>query len=108
MTLPEPAAQLLRLRRRGPRPLEILVDGSPVRCFEGETIATAVLSRRRWVSSDAQRLHGLWCGIGTCFECVVFVDGIPGVRACMTSVRGGMEVRTRIDPLAPFEEEPAE
>lgn len=105
MTRLHPAAQLLRLRRRGPRPLEILVDGSPVRCFEGETIATAILSRRPWISSDAQRMHGLWCGIGTCFECVVFVDGVPGVRTCMTRVRGGMEVRTRIDRLSPAAEE---
>jgi predicted molibdopterin-dependent oxidoreductase YjgC len=86
----------MRLGRHGPRSLEILVDGHPILCYEGETIATAILAQRRYVGSDAQRLHGLWCGIGICFECVVTVDGKPGVRACMTRVRPGIQVSTEI------------
>jgi predicted molibdopterin-dependent oxidoreductase YjgC len=31
--------------------------------------------------------------MGTCFECLVQVDGQPNVQACMVAVRAGMQVR---------------
>ena len=34
------------------------------------------------------------CGMGVCFECRVRVDGQAHVRACLTTVREGMEVET--------------
>jgi predicted molibdopterin-dependent oxidoreductase YjgC len=34
-----------------------------------------------------------YCMMGVCFECLVEVDGVPNVQACMTSVREGMTVR---------------
>ena len=36
--------------------------------------------------------RGPVCGMGTCFECRVTVDGIQGRRACLEPVREGMEV----------------
>jgi predicted molibdopterin-dependent oxidoreductase YjgC len=36
--------------------------------------------------------RGLFCGMGLCFDCLVCVDGHPGVRACVTTVRDGMRV----------------
>jgi D-hydroxyproline dehydrogenase subunit gamma len=98
MNLSRSVAQLLRLRRGGSPPLEIRVDGSPMGCFEGEAISTAIWSERPGISLDGMRVRGLWCGIGVCFECVVVVDGVAGVRACMTRVRPGMEVRTGMGP----------
>lgn len=89
--------QVLRLRRQGSRALHIVVDDLSTRCFEGETIATAILAQRCYIGSDAMRTHGLWCGIGICFECVVTVDGVPGIRACMRRVEPGINVRTQID-----------
>jgi aerobic-type carbon monoxide dehydrogenase small subunit (CoxS/CutS family) len=38
--------------------------------------------------------RGLFCGIGTCFECLVDVNGESSVRACMRSVADGDDVRT--------------
>ncbi len=90
------SGQVLRLRRPARGPVTITVDGIAVRCFEGETISTAILALRSWIGSDGKRAHGLWCGIGVCFECVVTVDGVAGVRACMTPVRPGMEVVTAL------------
>lgn len=101
MNLPRSVAQLLRLRRGGSPPLQIRVDGSPMGCFEGETIATAIWSQRPGISFDGVRVRGLWCGIGVCFECVVVVDGVAGVRACMARVWPGMEVRTGMGPPVP-------
>jgi hypothetical protein len=34
-----------------------------------------------------------FCGMGTCFECRVTVDGVPHQRSCQIIVRDGMEVR---------------
>ena len=34
------------------------------------------------------------CGMGTCFECRVTIDGQPHQRSCQTLCREGMEVRT--------------
>lgn len=36
--------------------------------------------------------RGVFCGMGSCFDCLVTVDGRPGVRACMTPVVAGMRV----------------
>jgi NADH dehydrogenase/NADH:ubiquinone oxidoreductase subunit G len=31
--------------------------------------------------------------MGVCFDCLVEIDGVPNVQACMTRVREGMRVR---------------
>jgi sarcosine oxidase subunit alpha len=36
--------------------------------------------------------RGPVCGIGTCFECRVTIDGARGRRACLEPVREGMQV----------------
>ena len=78
---------------RGPR-VEILLDGSPVEAYEGETVATVLLARgeittRTTVKGESR---GIFCGMGVCFDCLVVVDGVPNTRACMTWVRDGMQV----------------
>lgn len=87
--------------RRGRR-IIFTFDGNPIEAYEGETIAAAlhaagirVLSRTR----DGNP-RGLFCAIGKCSSCLVTVDGIPNVRACMTLVREGMEVRSQRGPGA--------
>ena len=42
--------------------------------------------------------RALFCGIGICYECVVEVDGRPGVRACRIMIRPGMCVVTQDGP----------
>ena len=31
--------------------------------------------------------HGVFCGMGVCFDCLVVVDGVPDARACMACGR---------------------
>lgn len=79
--------------------VEILVDGHPVRAYEGESVAAALLAAgRRALRSTPLRgePRGLYCGIGACFDCVMTVDGEPGVRTCQTPVRAGMRVDTQL------------
>ena len=92
---PASPAQLERLPTFSRQPqVNLLVDGSGVTCFAGETVSSAILTTRRWVAGDEVRLRGIYCGIGVCFECVITIDGVSGARACMTPVRDGMRVST--------------
>ncbi len=78
--------------------VEIVVDGQPCAVPEGVTVAAALLQdgwralrRTRW----RREPRSLFCGMGICQECVVMVDGRPGVRSCLTLVRPGMQIETR-------------
>ena len=80
------------------RPVDILVDGNPLRAFEGESVAAALLATGRRTLRTTARLgspRGLYCGIGVCFDCVMVIDDRPNVRACQTPVREGMRVLTQ-------------
>jgi predicted molibdopterin-dependent oxidoreductase YjgC len=78
--------------------IELRVDGSPVLAYPGETLAAALVAagRRAFRRTAQGDLRGPFCNMGVCFECVVTVDGVPNVRACMTTVRPGMAVETGI------------
>ena len=77
-------------------PISFLVNGCLVQAYAGESIAAALLANgwrvfRNAGSSNSPR--GLFCGMGICFDCLVTVDGVPNVRACMTMVREGCVVQ---------------
>ncbi len=70
-------------------------DGAEVRAHPGETIAAALLAaghRRLRTTRVGGRPRGLFCAIGTCFDCLVRVDGGRPVRACLTPASPGVEV----------------
>ncbi|MGZ4279715.1 MAG: (2Fe-2S)-binding protein [Solirubrobacteraceae bacterium] len=73
-------------------------DGEPVACEPGQTIAAALLADGRRVlrrTRVAGAPRGMFCGIGACFDCLVVLNGRPGVRACLTDVAEGDDVRTQ-------------
>lgn len=77
--------------------IRIELDGRPIDCRAGETIGVALLAadeRTLRITPRRARPRGLFCAMGVCFECLVEVDGRTGVRACLTTVRDGMVVRT--------------
>lgn len=76
--------------------VEIVVNGVPLRVAPDESLAAAlfnagVRSTRRSAGGESR---GPLCGMGTCFECRVTVDGIAQRRACLEPVRDGMTVDT--------------
>ena len=88
-------------RRLGPldsrQPLTVEVDGELVAAFAGETVATVLLALGRQVFRHTEKMHaprGIYCGMGVCFDCLVTIDGVEGVRACMTPVAEGMVIAT--------------
>lgn len=82
--------------RRG-RPVELMFDGRPLAAFEGETVAAALIAAGiRVLRTTAEgESRGVFCGMGTCYDCLVVIDGRPSRRACMEPVRDGMEVHTQ-------------
>jgi predicted molibdopterin-dependent oxidoreductase YjgC len=72
------------------------VDGESQPAYLGDTIAVALYraGRRAWRQTQAGDWRGLLCGMGTCYDCLLTVDGVPGLRACQVLVREGMRVET--------------
>lgn len=72
-------------------------DGREIEAREGTSLAAALLEAGETVlsrSSKYRRPRGVSCARGHCPNCMVRVDGMPDVRACMVPVRAGMEVET--------------
>lgn len=78
------------------QPLTIVVDGEPAEAYAGESVATVLLALglRTFRHTDKGAPRGLFCGMGVCFDCLVTVDGVDNVRACMTPVAEGMVIDT--------------
>jgi sarcosine oxidase subunit alpha len=75
--------------------LTFTFDGKPVAALRGDTIASALFAAGRRTFSRSFKYHrrrGLMCCAGNCPNCMVAVDGAPGVRACTEPVREGMQV----------------
>ena len=74
-------------------PLTITVDGKPIKAFQGETIASALMRNGHFVSRtiDGKPL-GVYCNIGVCHSCVMTVNGQLGVRICQTPVSDGCRI----------------
>jgi sarcosine oxidase subunit alpha len=74
----------------------IVVDGVPYRVAGDIALAAALLNLG--VTAFRRDLRGQprapLCGMGTCFECRVAIDGIRNSRACLEPVREGMQVET--------------
>lgn len=71
-------------------------DGEPMRAEAGQTIAAAlmadgIVSWRSTRFGDSPR--GILCGIGVCYDCLLTLNGEPNVRACVTRVEAGDDVR---------------
>jgi sarcosine oxidase subunit alpha len=70
-------------------------DGRAVEGLEGDTVASALYAGGQRTFSRSFKYHrrrGLLCCAGQCPNCLVAVDGAPGVRACVEPVREGMAV----------------
>ena len=76
--------------------LAVTIDGTAFTARAGDSVAAALLESgalacRTTPVSGAPR--GPFCMMGVCFDCLVEVDGVPNVQACMKRVCDGMRVR---------------
>ncbi|MEX0907696.1 MAG: (2Fe-2S)-binding protein [Gemmatimonadota bacterium] len=74
----------------------ITVNGARVDAPAGTTVAAALLNAgiTRFRTSVTGEPRSPVCGMGTCFECRVTIDGATHQRACLAPVREGMKVVT--------------
>jgi predicted molibdopterin-dependent oxidoreductase YjgC len=89
-------AQRLPNTRRGVS-FHIEVDGHNVLAHEGETVATVLLTAGiRAFASHAEPYapSRLFCGMGTCQQCLVTINGLPNCQACRILARPDMKVVT--------------
>lgn len=81
------------------RAISIDLDGRPLACFKGETIATVLLSHNilAFRHDKSGKPRGPVCNMGVCYECMVDVKQPNGHfarrRACMTPVTDAMSIR---------------
>jgi predicted molibdopterin-dependent oxidoreductase YjgC len=71
-------------------------DGDEIEVREGQTVAAVLIARgvKSWrTTRKEERPRGMFCGIGVCFDCLVKVNGVPDVRACLRVVADGDEIR---------------
>ncbi len=79
-----------------PETVEIVVDGRRLRVSAGMTLAAALMDSG--VSAFRISVSGMprapICGMGSCFECRVTVNGRPHQRSCLIPCTDGMVVET--------------
>ena len=76
--------------------IQIKVNGSVFDVPLGATAAVAVMIAGQPVfrSSVTGMPRGPLCGMGSCYECRVEIDGVAQCRSCLVECRPGMEIRT--------------
>lgn len=76
--------------------VRLTLDGRMVEVEAGTSVLSALWNEGLWRlhSSVTGQGRGPLCGMGTCHECRVRIDGEPHRRSCLETVREGMEVRT--------------
>ena len=95
-----------------PKPITFKFNDVAIEAYPGESVAAALIASdiRAFRRDLGGRPRGPYCNMGTCFDCVLEVRAEePGgaesarnperfwrtVRACLTQVRAGLEVRSR-------------
>lgn len=77
--------------------IQLTIDEQIVTAHEGESVASIMMvegkvAMRTTTEGDPR---GIFCGMGVCFDCLVVVDDVPNIRACMTWAQEGMRVNTQ-------------
>lgn len=70
-------------------------NGQEIETQAGDTVAAALAlaGQRHFRDSVVSgEPRGFYCMMGTCFDCLIEVDGITNVQACRTLVADGMTV----------------
>ena len=81
------ANPLFRPSAAADSPVEIVVDGQRVVAAAGQMLAAALMT------AGAGRAAPL-CLMGSCFQCLVTIDGRRNQRACRVTVTAGLQVET--------------
>ena len=91
------------------QPIKIQFESQTIEASSDDTVAAALLRAGilQFRYATAQEPRGPFCMMGTCFDCLVEIDGKPNRQACQTIVRNGMVVRQQPAPVAATPDERA-
>ncbi|MEO8557665.1 MAG: (2Fe-2S)-binding protein [Rhodospirillales bacterium] len=73
-------------------------DGRAIEAREGDSVAAALLANgivQFRTTPAGNNPRGPFCLMGTCFDCLVNIDGAANRQACMIPVSAGMAVQTQ-------------
>jgi NADPH-dependent 2,4-dienoyl-CoA reductase/sulfur reductase-like enzyme len=91
-----------------PEDATITFGGRPVPARTGESVAAALTAAGHYALRRTRRTgeRGIFCGMGSCSDCAVQIDGDAGRLACMEKVVPGLEIEPnpaarRIDASSP-------
>lgn len=76
--------------------ISIDVDGQRVTAIEGQLLTSVLIGAGSWIFRThlvSGEPRGPFCGMGSCYECELTVDGRRAVRACLVRTHDGMTVR---------------
>jgi sarcosine oxidase subunit alpha len=85
-----------------PQPVAVEIDGVSVMAHPGETVAVAVLASGalRFRDDCSNEARGMFCNMGTCAECTVWIARGPGrwrrLRGCLVPVEPGLRIATSV------------
>ena len=73
-----------------------MVNGRTLQMARDLTVAAALLNAGAWQfrESVSGEPRAPLCGMGTCYECRVTIDGVAHQRACLRLLEPGMKVQT--------------
>lgn len=74
--------------------VKVFFEGRALEAKKDEPVLAALAAAgvtvfRHTVKGSPRRM---FCGIGRCTDCIMIVDGVPGVRTCITRVHEGMTI----------------
>ena len=72
-------------------PITIMLDGEAVPGIAGQTLAGILIANglSAWRTDTHGGPRGMFCGIGSCFECLATVNGHSDVRLCRRRAQPG-------------------
>jgi sarcosine oxidase subunit alpha len=77
--------------------LSFWFEGKHLIGHAGDSIAAALIANGidSFGQTEKGTPRGIFCAIGKCSACMVEVDGVPNVRACLTPLQEGMRVSSQ-------------
>ena len=79
----------------------VSIDGRPFTARAGDTVAAALLASGRSscrTTGIGGGARGPFCMMGSCFDCLVIIDGRQNQQGCLVVVAEGMEIETQQGP----------
>jgi len=75
---------------------KIIINGCEFDIQEGDTVGTCLMRGGILIThrSYSGEPRGIYCAIGICNGCLVTIDGLENIRACVTKARPGMIIQT--------------